>query len=59
MSEDPADEFEVKARAFLVAFREFVVEVYGVRCVDAEPGCPCCDMWELYDRAAKIIDIEI
>ena len=27
-----------------------IAHVWGERCSDYEPGCPCCDAWAEYDR---------
>ncbi len=35
--------------AFLAAIRSLFEEYWGERCSDREPGCPCCEMWAVYD----------
>jgi len=40
---------------FLATYEAFVTKHYGERCEDTAPGCPCCDMWILFDQVkAKI-----
>lgn len=29
-----------------------LIELYGERCPDFEPGCACCDAWEMWDLHA-------
>ena len=31
---------------------EELLELNGPRCPDFEPGCPCCDTWEMWDLHA-------
>lgn len=33
---------------------EAIIAHWGERCVDSEPGCPCCDAWAQYDAFATL-----
>lgn len=32
---------------------EMIEELYGKKCKDYEPGCACCQAWELYDNIVE------
>ena len=41
----------MKGFSLLMAFglSGFLTETYGQRCPDYEPGCACCEAWQVYD----------
>jgi hypothetical protein len=43
---------------FLSQYREFNTEHWGERCPDAEPGCPVCMAWALYDAVAMTLVVD-
>lgn len=50
---DPADEYDREAVQFMVEFRSFITKQFGDRCDTFGEGCPCCDLWQLYDEVSK------
>jgi hypothetical protein len=50
---DPADAYDAEAAKFVKSFRQFVTENFGKRCSAKAEGCPCCEMWALYDQTRK------
>ncbi|MCK4491103.1 MAG: hypothetical protein KAU03_00660 [Candidatus Altiarchaeales archaeon] len=32
---------------------EMIEKLYGKRCKDYEPGCACCQAWDVYDTCIK------
>lgn len=52
-SVDPADEYDREAVQFMVGFRTFITKQFGERCASFNSGCPCCDLWQLYDEVSR------
>jgi len=41
------------ADGFMDKFKLIITELYGERCIDKVKGCPCCDVWELFDKIVE------
>lgn len=54
---DAEDSFDAETVAFLETFRAYATKNYGERCEDYEKGCPCCDLWALYDSVETLIKV--
>jgi len=52
----PFDAYDTAAASFMETMDAFLIENFGERCKDYEPGCACCDLWALRDQVrAKVI----
>jgi hypothetical protein len=40
---------------FMAFIKALFEQYFGERCPDREAGCPCCEMWAIYD----LIDVHV
>jgi hypothetical protein len=59
IDDHPLDKDRGGSAGFLATYQLYIAQHWGDRCEEIEPGCPCCDMWILFDQVKAKIDFAL